>query len=367
MIVLEEIGTQHENGPLWWATPLVMGLRGSEMGEEHHALTSAPRDVQLNPSWSHVVATTVRLWFERHSPNRSGESRQRSARGHRLLLGLSAVVAMAVGAFVTLAFTQTAQKSASPQPSHAAHSTPPNQLQIAAANRAQAAAWIARQILPSAIIGCDPEMCGVLESAGVPAGRLYQFQPGTPDPLNATVVVATLAVRNQFGARLVSVYAPLLIASFGTGTERVDVRVVEPGGTAAFEASLKSDLAARIGAGEQLLTNKNIHASPAARTDLLHGMVDPRLLVTLSALAAKIPVQLILFDDSSPGASPEVPLRGAQIGASTAAGLSAIMGFLAAQRADYLPSIYRIVIIQNGRSVVAVQFNAPGPLGLNGT
>jgi hypothetical protein len=336
-----------------------MGLRGSEMGEDNHALTSAASDARPNPSWLHVVATTARLWFERHR-------RRQSVRGRRVLLALSAVVAMAVGAFVTLAFTHGGRESASPQPSYAAHSTP-TQLQIAAANRAQAAAWIAQQILPSAVIGCDPEMCNALVSAGVSAGRLYTFTPGAPDPLNATVVVATPAVRNEFGARLASVYAPLLLASFGTGAERVDVRVVEPGGTAAFEASLKSDLAARISAGEQLLTNKNIHASPAARTDLLDGMVDPRLLVTLSALAAKMPVQLILFDDSSPGASPEVPLRGAQIGASTAAGLAAIMGFLAAQRADYLPSNYRIVTIQNGRSVVAVQFDAPGSLGLNGT
>jgi hypothetical protein len=336
------------------------------MGENNHALTSAARDSRLNPSWSQVAATTMRLWFERHSHSRNGNGRQHSARGRRLVIALCAIAAMAVGALVTLAFTR-GQKSPSPQPSYAARSTTPTQLQIAAANRAQAAAWIAQQILPSAIIGCDPEMCSTLQAAGVSAGRLYEFQPSTPDPLNATVVVATLAVRNQFGARLASVYAPQLIASFGTGPERVDIRVVPPGGTAAFNATLKADLAERMGAGEQLLSNKNVHASPAARIDLQDGLVDPRLLVTLSALAAKLPVQLILFDDSSPGASPEVPLRGAEIGASTAAGLSAIMGFLAAQRSDYLPSNYRIVTINGGQSAVAVQFDAPGPLGLSGT
>lgn len=342
------------------------------MGEDNHVLTSAARDRRMEPSWSQVVATTMRLWFERHTRNRtrstrstrSGQGRQRSARARRLVLALSALAAMAAGAFVTLAFTHPVQKAA-PQPSFAANS--PTQLQIAEGNRAQAATWIAQQILPSAIIGCDSQMCNALQSAGVSAARLYQFQPSTGDPLNATVVVATLAVRNQFGARLASVYAPLLIASFGAGSERVDVRAVEPGGTAAFEAALQADLAARIAAGEQLLTNKNLQASPQGRTALLAGMVDPRLLVTLSALAAKLPVQLIIFDDSSPGASPEVPLRGAEIGASTAAGLSAIMGFFAAQRAGYLPSNYRIVTIQDGRSVVAVQFDAPGPLGLNGT
>jgi hypothetical protein len=337
------------------------------MGEDNHVPTSAARDKRLNPSWSQVVVTTVHLWFERHVGSRNGTGRQRSARGRRLVLALSAIAAMAVGALVTLAFTQPGQKSASPQPSLSADSASPNQLQLAAAIRAQAAAWIAQQILPSAIIGCDPQMCGALTAAGVSAGRLYEFGPNTPDPLNATVVVATLAVRNQFGARLTSVYAPLRLATFGTGPEQVEVLAVEPGGTAVFEASLKADLSARIGAGEQLLTNKNIHASPQARAALLAGMVDPRLLVTLSALAAKMPVQLVLFDDSSPGASPEVPLRGAEIGASRAAGLSAIMGFLAAQRSDYLPSIFREITIQGGQSAVAVQFDAPGPLGLNGT
>jgi len=240
-------------------------------------------------------------------------------------------------------------------------------LQIAAANRAQAAGWIAEQILPSAVIGCDSAMCSSLQAAGVPAGRLYEFQPTTPDPLNATVVVATPAVRAQFGPRLASVYAPLLIATFGTGVEQVQVRGVWPGGTAAFDASLRTDLSARIEAGDQLLTNKNVHASPSAQADLKDGNVDPRLLVTLSALAAKMPVQLIMFDDSSPGASAEVPLRGAEIGATSASGLTATMGFLAAQRSDYLPSKYTIVHLNNGQSAVAVQFDAPGPLGLNGT
>jgi hypothetical protein len=335
------------------------------MGEENHVLAPAARDSRLDPSWARVVATTMRLWFERH--RRTGKAREQLARSRRLLFALGALAAMALGALVTLALTQNEQKTATPRPSYVAHNTTPTMLQIAAANRAQAAAWIAKQILPSAVIGCDPEMCSVLEAAGVSAGRLYEFQLSTPDPLNASVVVATPAVRNQFGPRLASVYAPLLIAAFGTGPEHVDVRAVEPGGTAAFNATLRTDLSARIEAGDQLLTNRNVHATPAARAALQGGQVDPRLLVTLSALAAKMAVQLIIFDDSSPGASAEIPLRGAEIGAATASGLSAIMGFLAAQRSDFLPSTYTIVHLQNGQSAVAVQFDAPGPLGLDGT
>jgi hypothetical protein len=344
--------------------PAAHGVAGGEMGQENHVMTSSG-DGRLNPSWSQVAATTLRLWFERHRP--TGPSQRLTARSRRLLFALGALAAMAAGALVTLGFTQAGQSTASAQPSFAAHNTTPTTLQIAMANRARAAEWISQQILPSAVIGCDSAMCSSLQAAGVSAGRLYEFQPTTPDPLNATVVVATPAVRAQFGARLASVYAPLLIATFGTGAEQVQVRGVWPGGTAAFDASQRTDLSARIEAGEQLLTNKNVHASPAAQADLEAGQVDPRLLVTLSALAARMPVQLIIFDDSSPGASAEEPLRGAVIGTAPPSGLSAIMGFLAAQRSDYLPTKYTTVQLHNGQTAVAVQFDAPGPLGLNGT
>jgi len=369
MIILEEItqglAAQNQDQTAWVYNPAAHGVAGGEMGQENHVVTPAAGGGRLDPAWSQVVVTTMRLWFERHRGTAQGK--KLTARSRRLLFALSAIAAMAAGALITLGFTQDGPRAASPQPNYAAHNTTPTTLQIAAANRAQAAAWIANQILPSAIIGCDSEMCSSLQAAGVPAGRLYEFQPTTQDPLNATVVVATPAVRALFGSRLTSVYAPLLIAAFGTGAERVEVRGVWPGGTAAFSASLRTDLSARIEAGDQLLTNKNVRASPPAQADLRDGMVDPRLLVTLSALAAKMPVQLIIFDDSSPGASAEEPLRGAEIGAASASGLSAIMGFIAAQRSDYLPSKYTIVHLQNGQSAVAVQFDAPGPLGLNGT
>jgi hypothetical protein len=320
---------------------------------------------RLDPSWPTVAATTVRLWLERHG---RGDKRS-TTRRHRGVLLLSALTAMALGALVTLAFTHTGQKSPSAPASDAAASAAPsvNLLQIAAANRGQTAAWIAQQVLPGTVIGCDPEMCAALEAAKVPAASLYVLQPTTPDPLNSAVVIATPAVRNQFGSRLASVYAPQLIASFGTGAERIDVRYVVPGGAAAFENSLAPDRSGRIAAGEQLLNNKNVRTSTQARTALLAGNVDPRLLVTLSALAHKMPVQLVIFDDSSPGASSTVPLRGAEIGTTTSDGLSAMLAFLAAQRTPYLSAVHQLGKSANGQSVVIVQFDAPGPLGLGGS
>ena len=273
---------------------------------------------------------------------------------------------MALGALVTLAFTHQAQqasKTGAAQPANTARNTPAA-LQAAAANRDRAAAWIAQQILPSVLIGCDPLMCQALEAANVSASRLSVVLPSAPDPLGVEVIVATPALRSQFGPRLTTVYAPLVLASFGSGAQRIDIRYLAPGGTAAFEASLASAKRARIEAGRQLLRNKNVHASAQARGALLAGNVDPRLLITLGLLAHEIPMRLVLFDDPSPGASSAVPLRGAEIGASASAGLSAMLAFLA-QQTTYQPSQYREARIASGQ-VVTVQYDAPGPLGLNG-
>jgi len=130
------------------------------------------------------------------------------------------------------------------------------------------------------------------------------------------VIVATPALQSQFGPRLATVYAPLVLASFGAGAQRIDIRYLAPGGTAAFQASTASDRSARIEAGQQLLTNKNVQASAQARGALLAGNVDPRLLITLGLLAHEMQVRLVIFDDPSPGVSSAVPLRGAEIGAS---------------------------------------------------
>jgi hypothetical protein len=330
------------------------------MGEQQHSLN---RVTTGNPSWVAVVVTTFRLWLERHH-RRSPWS---AARRRRAVLILSALAAMAAGVLITLGVTanQTAARAPSGQPTDTAqNSSAASALQVAAANRNSAAAWIAQQILPSVLIGCDSLMCDSLEAAGVSASRLSVIQTSTPDPLGVEVIVATPALQSQFGPRLSTVYAPLTLASFGSGTAQIDVRYVVPGGTTAFEQSLAPAQQARVDAGEQLLTNKNVQATAQARQALLAGDVDPRLLVTLGLLAHEMPLKLLAFDDSSPGASPEVPLRGAEIGAPASASLSAMLAFLA-QQTTYQPSQYHETRTESGQ-VVTVQYDAPGPLGLSG-
>ena len=325
------------------------------MGRELQRRTPATPVHEEEPSWPAVASNTVHLWLERH--HRPGPGRSR-----RLVLLVSALVAMALGAGVTLAFTQRGAEHRASRPSRAAQSS--DALQVAVTDRQQAARWIAAQVASDVVVSCDPEMCNDLQKSGFPAAQLMQLQPSSPDPLGSQVVVATPVIRNQFGTRLATVYAPLVIASFGSGAERVDVRYVAPDGTAAFEAQLATDRKNRISAGEQLLTNKRVQVSTPARQALLAGQVDPRLLVTLSALAHLTPIHLIAFDDPSPGVSPDIPLRGAEVGAAASAGLPAMVTFLKAQQDQFAPAVARITKTASGQSVVTVRYDAPGPMGL---
>jgi len=176
-------------------------------------------------------------------------------------------------------------------------------------------------------------------------------------------VVATPAVRGQLGPRLAAAYAPQVIASFGSGAGRVDVRAIAPAGAAAFRTQLAAERSALASAGRQLLGNKNIQASPSARAALAGGRVDARLLAILSLLSAQLPVRLVAFA-GAPGAGPDVPLRGAEIGAASTAARSTVVGLLDAQQGVYRPTA--VTVLGGGtRALVAVRFDAPADLSIS--
>jgi hypothetical protein len=240
-------------------------------------------------------------------------------------------------------------------------------LQQASAIRSRTAAWVARQVSQDAIVACDPDMCSALLAARIAPGNLLELRDGAADPLGSDVLVATAAVRSQFGARLASVYAPAVLASFGSGRLRIDVRAVAPDGAAAYRAQLAADLTARRKAGGQLLGNPHIQVSAAARKELQAGQVDSRLLATLAALAGQEPVQVAEFADSGPGASAGVPLRSAVItvaGRDDPAAVADMLTFVRSQRPPYLPARSLIEPGPAGVSVLSIQFAAPSPVGL---
>jgi hypothetical protein len=233
----------------------------------------------------------------------------------------------------------------------------------AVAVRAQAAAWAASQVSGGAIMACDPAMCAVLAQHGIAAGSLVVLRPGAADPLGSDVVLATAAVRDMFGARLVNVYAPELLARFGTGPARIDIRAIAPDGAAAYLTAIAADLRARRLAGSELLRDPLITFAPAVRAQLATGQVDMRLLTTLATLAASEPVRVTAFLDDGPGAGPGLPLRAAELTASNTTAPK-MLAFFRAQRPPYLLTQAAIAAGPGGESVLTVEFSAPAPLGL---
>jgi hypothetical protein len=232
-----------------------------------------------------------------------------------------------------------------------------------------AAQWVGQQISRSTIVACDPAMCSALEARGVPAANLLILRSTTASLRGAEVVVATPAVRSQFGSRLDSVYAPAVIAGFGSGPNQVNVQVIAPDGAATYLAALHQDVAARAAAGAQLLANKRIEMTAQARTQLTAGQVDSRLLIILPAMAAVHPIQVLAFGDPGPGASPGVPMCSADLsGSGKAAAMTdaSYLGWLTGfVRAQLVPFTGRTVMFQQGdKPAVELEFSRPSPLGL---
>ena len=234
-------------------------------------------------------------------------------------------------------------------------------LAAAAAVRSRAAAWIAAQVSGYAMVACDPGMCAALQARGIPAGRLLLWT-GAASPPGASLVVTSPPVSSQPADQ----YAPALIAGFGSGATRIEVRATEPGGAAAYESALRADLAARRAAGSQLLRNGHIQFTAADTGQLRAGQVDSRLLATLAALASQYSFRVATFGDTSPGAAVlfrEVSITSAGRGDGTGR-LAAALAMVRAQALPYLPAHAAIGRLADGQAALTIEFAAPSPLGL---
>jgi len=235
--------------------------------------------------------------------------------------------------------------------------------------RKQAITWILQQVSRAAVVSCDTQVCGDLVSAGFPSANVLTLGPGSNDPLGSALVVATAPIRAQLGTRLASVYAPAVIATFGSKTARIDIRLVYPGGSAAYNAYERTALSNRKTAGAELLANSHIKASATARAQLLSGDVDPRLPQLLAIMAGHHPVRIVDFVDQSPGGGPASLLRSVDLATVDSAAhmtRSAYLGwmqaFIDAQRAQYHPSVGQVTL-NTGQTVLRIGFGAPSPLG----
>ena len=232
--------------------------------------------------------------------------------------------------------------------------------------RSQAITWIMHQASRSAVVSCDAQVCTDLSKRGFP--NLLTLGPQSNDPLGSDLVVATAAIRAQFHNRLASVYAPIVIAAFGSGNARIEIREVFPEGTAEYRAVAQPDARARKNADAQLLTNNSFTFSPEARAQLRSGQVDPRLPKLLAILVHSHPLWVVDFGGRSPGGGPASLLRSVDLAAtnpaahlSGAAYFSWIHRFVKAQRAQFRPTLSQ-VRLPSRQAVLRIGFGAPSPL-----
>jgi hypothetical protein len=329
------------------------------------------------PSWGRVLATTVKLWLWRRRPTgfrpqavsgwpsrkwfraHPGRQRHLTVRPWRLGALVLALVVVTVAALeFTGVFSRTAAQAA--RFPVGTRGTSPQDAAVQA--QAQAAAWIAGQVSSDAIVACYPAMCAALQAHGVNGGRLLPLGPGPAGPPSANV----LAISSSLVSQLADEYAPGVIASFGTGPSRIEVRAVAPGGAAAYESALRADLAARKSAGPQLLRNSRIQFTAPEAGQLRAGEVDSRVLATLAALSSVYSFRVTAFGDASPGAQVlfrEVTITTGRTG-DGAAGLAGARALVLAQASPFLPAHATIIHLTSGEAALSVEFAAPSPLGL---
>ncbi len=187
------------------------------------------------PSWPTVIATTVRLWVSRHPVaglkitgwrllalvalrRARGLGRGRGGRrrhhGHLARPGRRSRRARPARRFP---FRCRRPRRPGPPPRGGSPG-----------RSAPARSWPAT---PPCAPRCRP--------AASPRAGCWCSGTSASDPLGSDLVVATPALRSQFGARLASVYAPVVIASFGSGAARIDIRAVAADGTAAYDSAAR--------------------------------------------------------------------------------------------------------------------------------
>jgi hypothetical protein len=249
-----------------------------------------------------------------------------------------------------------------------------------AAVRRQAAAWVDQQVSPGVAVSCDQVMCAALEARGLPSRDLLVLGPVSRDPRSSVVVVETGAVRALFGTSLDRAWAPAIIASFGSGSAGITVRVVASHGAVAYQTALAGDMAAAKAAGARLLADRRISVQTSARSQLTEGLVDLRLLSALTTLSRHLPVSVVGFGNVGPGVSAGVPLRYADLnltipanpanlaGGQTQVGYAqSVRSALSGLDTSFRPTRTVPVVLPDGQAGLRVEFAAPSPLGMSGS
>jgi hypothetical protein len=327
---------------------------------------TAKPDRTVRAPAAHKTAAAIRA-PQLHQAREQERARPATTR-RRYRVAPALVAALGIVAVGSLAFVLSRHTARVTGRDDAAAKAAALRAEVAGLNHA--ATWIAGHVSHTARVSCDQAMCRALVAHGIPAADLLELQPRTVNPLGSEVIVATQAVRNQFGNVLSSVYAPAVIASWGTGHLLIEVRVIAPHGATAYFTALRQDLAQRKKFATILIDSRQILVTGPARRKLSAGQVDSRLMVTIADMAARHQLRIVAFGDSGPGASASSPLRSADLaeanatpGEGSSAYVQSMLAFLHAS-APYPDPHASAVRLAEDQTILRVEFAAPSPLGL---
>jgi hypothetical protein len=327
----------------------------------HHApAASGPDCDSTQPGTSDQGRTDRPAQPEPSAPGAT--PRRRGAKARMVALALAVVVIGSLAAVTVKHFADSAGLAAP---------TSTDLLRQEAAVRDQAAVWVAQQVSPAVNVSCDQVMCAAITRAGFPSGKLLVLGPTSPIPSNTAVVVVTATVRALFGTSLDTVWAPSVLASFGSGTAEVVVRAIAAHGALAYEDALSQDLNDRKSVGASLLNDNRIAISAKAQSQLMAGLVDSRVLYAVASVAAAHPIDIVDFGNIGRGASPNVPLRFADLAENDHAANVSRLAYVQSMKialgtAPYLP-VRSVSVMQAGQQVLRIEFTAPSPFGLLAT
>ncbi len=242
----------------------------------------------------------------------------------------------------------------------------------ASASTAQVAAvgWVVNQVNQQTVVACDQATCSALVAHGYPPNHLREL--GSNGALTASsVVVVTPAAQRLFGSSLVTAWAPSALASFGSGDSVVSVRVVAPKGVTKYRQAEGRDQAQRKSTEAALTTQvRNITVSGSAAQELQAGLIDGRLFEALANAAAAQAIDIVDFGNIGSGASPDVPLRYADLSTVNPDGSTSVATYVSSLRAamngdkSARPDRIQILTLAGGQQVLRVEFLAPSSFGL---
>jgi hypothetical protein len=205
-------------------------------------------------------------------------------------------------------------------------------------------------------------MCRALVSRGIPAGHLHVLKPGMTNPLDSAVIVATPILQSQIGSQLTFIYAPGLLARFGSRKQQIQVRAIAPHGVPQYMSMVRSDLAARRMSGAELAKSTGIVSSAAARKELAAGEVDSRLMTVIAGLAVGHPVDIVAFGQSGPDTA-VAPFRSAELAETN---MREMERTVSSQPPPFRVAHMSSVRLSSGRLVLRIDFTAPSLFGLLG-